>query len=126
VEQDLYFAETATIARRLGARDVPESRAAAEAYLESMRPHLRHDRRTREVRAALLSEPAPNLLLAPLRRVVMLAGRDLLPGWAARMHGFSRPQGDRPALTFSVRAAAIAMDWALRDGPRRPHSRAIG
>jgi uncharacterized protein (DUF2236 family) len=119
-EQDLYFAETATIARRLGAGNVPESRAQAEAYIEAMRPHLRHDGRTREVRAALLSEPAPNLLLAPLRRVVMLAGRDLLPGWAARMHGFTGPQGDRPALTLGVRAMAKAMHWALHDGPQGP------
>jgi uncharacterized protein (DUF2236 family) len=117
VEQDRYFAETATIARRLGATNVPETRAAAEAYLEAMRPHLRHDARTREVRAVLLSEPAPNLLLAPLRRVVMLAGRDLLPAWAAQMHGFRGPQGDRPALTLGVRAAAKAMRWALNDGP---------
>jgi uncharacterized protein (DUF2236 family) len=115
-EQDLYFAETAIIARRLGAREIPETRAEVEAYLEAMRPHLNHDERTREVCTLLLSEPAPNLLLAPVRRIVMQAGRDLLPAWAARMHGFERAPFGGATVTLGISGIAKVMRWALRDG----------
>jgi uncharacterized protein (DUF2236 family) len=115
-EQDRYFAETAIVARRLGAREIPETRAEVEAYLQAMRPFLRHDERTREVCAALLSEPSPNLLLAPLRQVVMQAGRDLLPAWAAGMHGFERGPFGGAAATLGINGMAKVMRWALRDG----------
>jgi uncharacterized protein (DUF2236 family) len=54
-EQDRYFAEVSLIAEKLGARDVPKSRAAVAAYLQAVRPQLVADGRTREVAQAILT-----------------------------------------------------------------------
>ena len=109
-QQDRYVGEVATLARRLGAEEVPEDVAALEAYLAAMRPALRYDHRTRAVARALTSEPAPTLALAPFQRLTMDAGFDLLPGWAARMHGPRQPLPHR----FGVRAGAAGVGSVLR------------
>ncbi|MBJ9680935.1 MULTISPECIES: oxygenase MpaB family protein [Burkholderia] len=44
--QDRYYAETAQIAERLGATDIPRSRAEIDAYLARMRPELEAGPRT--------------------------------------------------------------------------------
>src|SRR5471030_3017343 len=59
-DQDRYYAEVATIAERLGARDVPNSRQAVSDYLEQMRPQLLCDERSHEVLRLLLNAPAPS------------------------------------------------------------------
>ncbi|WP_152048098.1 oxygenase MpaB family protein [Aureimonas psammosilenae] len=115
-EQDRYFREYALVAQRLGALDVPQSRAEVEAYLQSMRPALRYDERTRQVAHALLSQPAPNALLGPFREVAMDAGIDLLPVWAARMHGFEMSEIRRQAIRAGVSGVGTVTRWAMRDG----------
>jgi uncharacterized protein (DUF2236 family) len=50
VDQDRYFAEMARVAHGLGADPVPSNRVAARRLMESYRPQLREDARTREVR----------------------------------------------------------------------------
>lgn len=112
-DQDRYFAETAEIARRLGAADVPTSRAAVSAYLDAVRPKLAADGRTAEVRRALMRPPG-RLPLAPLHALVMSAGVDLLPDWAAEMHGFGLPDGVRPALRLGTAGIGSVVRWALR------------
>ncbi|MDT9599316.1 oxygenase MpaB family protein [Sphingosinicella rhizophila] len=114
-EQDEYFAQTATIAERLGATCVPRSRPGIQAYLHSIRPELRHDSRTREVARALLDQPAPRLAAKPFGQVVLKAGIDLLPDWAAEMHGF-RLGIDRHAARAGARSFGAVLRWALRDG----------
>lgn len=113
-EQDRYVAETAEVARRLGAEDVPESWGAVEAYLQAMRPALRFDHRTREVARALLGQRAPTLALAPFRALTMTAATDLLPDWAARMHGLSQPLGQRAGVRAGVAGVGTFMRWALK------------
>ncbi|MBV9932265.1 MAG: DUF2236 domain-containing protein [Alphaproteobacteria bacterium] len=123
-DADLYFAETAVIARKLGATWLPDTRAEADAYLERTRPELRHDDRTRQVAEALLRQSAPNPLVAPAGRLFLRAGIALLPDWAARMHGFRRPQLT-PLSAWSLRRLAGALRWAIRDGsPARGMRRA--
>lgn len=116
-EQDRYLREIALVPRRLGAVDVPDSRAALRDYFTAVRPHLRADARTREVARALLDQPAPNPALAPIAALMLQAGVDLLPGWAAAMHGF--PRGSRPGVRIGVRGAALVLRWALRDNSAR-------
>jgi uncharacterized protein (DUF2236 family) len=118
-EQDRYFAETARIAERLGAAEVPRTRHAVETYLREIRSQLRYDERTAEVTAALLRQPAPNLLTGPFMAVVMQAGVDLLPEWAARMHGFRLNGARRLAADAGVRTLGSVLRWALRDGSAR-------
>jgi uncharacterized protein (DUF2236 family) len=123
-DEDLYFSETALIARKLGATWLPETLAAADSYLDSMRPELRCDARTREVAAALLAQSAPNPVLAPPGRLFLRAGIALLPDWAAAMHGFERPALGRTSA-WALRRLAGALRWAIRDGsPARGARRA--
>lgn len=112
-DQDRYFAETAEVARRLGARNVPASRQEVAAYLERMRPALRCDERTRVVAAALLRQPPPSRSVAPVMGLAFDAAKDLLPGWAAELHGFSMPAPRRVLTRAGVRALARSLRWVL-------------
>ncbi len=112
--QDAYVAEMATIAARLGAPDVPVSRAALTAYLSAMRPALRVDARTRDVARRLIRQPSPSLLNAPVNAVMMQAGIDLVPRWAARLHGFDLPLARRPAVRLGAHGVGQVLRWALR------------
>jgi uncharacterized protein (DUF2236 family) len=113
-EQDRYLAEVAQIAERLGAERVPASRREVADYLTEVRPRLRADARTREVAAAMLDQPAPSPAFAPASALMMEAGKDLLPAWAADMHGF-RPL-PRPIVTAGMTGLGEVLRWALRDG----------
>ncbi|KPF78271.1 histidine kinase [alpha proteobacterium AAP81b] len=108
--QDAYFAETAEIARRLGARDVPESRAAVARYFRAVRPRLRADARSREIARVLLASRPDLGGAAPAARLLMDAGIDLLPGWAAELHRLHVPAWRRPL----VRAGAGGLGQLLR------------
>ena len=112
-DQDRYFAETSEIARRLGAVSVPENLRDVNAFLQDVRPQLKVDHRTREVARALLHQPAPSLALAPFQRLVMDAGVDLLPEWAADMHGLHVPMIRRPAVRAGSAGVARVLRWAL-------------
>ena len=111
-DQDRYFAETALIAERLGATEVPKSRAAVEAYLRGVRPQLAYDHRTREVARALLEQPI-SPALAPFMKLIFQAAEDLLPDWAMQMHGFRPPPVARPAVRAAARGLGAVLRWAL-------------
>ena len=115
-EQDRYLAEYAVVAEKLGATGVPKTRAALDAYLVAIRPQLRVDHRTREVARALLRQRPASLAMAPAQTVLMEGGIDLLPDWAARMHGLDRPPLGKPAVRAGVAGTASVLRWALRDG----------
>lgn len=114
-DQDRYFAETATIARRLGASEVPETRRAAQAYLQAMRPSLRSDARTRAVADALLRQRGPSPAFAPVAPVIFRAAQDLLPDWAAAMHGYPGA-GLQVPVGLGVRGLGAVLRWSLPDG----------
>jgi uncharacterized protein (DUF2236 family) len=78
-----------------------------------MRPHLRADERTRAVAQALLSQSPTHPALAPFGRVLLKGGVELLPGWAAEMHGIGRPPPI--AVRTGVHGIGRVMRWALRD-----------
>lgn len=112
-EQDRYFRETADVARRLGATDVPVARSEVAAYLERVRPRLRCDHRTRAVASALASQPAPSPAAAPAMAAAFEAARDLLPAWARKLHGFRSSPARRTAARTAMQLLAPAMRWAL-------------
>lgn len=115
-DQDAYISEMARIGRALGADPVPTNRAEAEALIQSMRPALKADARTREVAQLVLRQriggPAENFAGG----LIMAAGSDLLPDWARRMHGL-------PAASFptgaAVRTTQRLMDWVYTGSPNR-------
>lgn len=112
-EQDRYYRETAEIARRLGAERVPQSRAEVAVYLSAVRPELVYDARTREVAQALLSQRPQSAAAAPAMTMAFDAAKDLLPDWAAEMHGFRLSPPRRAAARAGVRALGRTMRWAL-------------
>jgi uncharacterized protein (DUF2236 family) len=115
--QDAYIRDLAPVARALGAESVPETRAALDQYLRTVRPQLRYDARTRDVARRLLGQPASSLTLVPFQALTREAGIGLLPAWARGMHGFEARPTVRPALRTAVSAAAgalgLGMRWAM-------------
>jgi uncharacterized protein (DUF2236 family) len=122
-EQDRYFAETAQIAERLGAREVPKTAAAASGYFDRTRSELQADERTRAVAQALLSQSPAHPALAPFARVLLQGGVELLPEWAAQMYGIDRPPST--AVRASVRGIGRVMRWALRDSSAKRARRRV-
>lgn len=112
-EQDRYYRETAEIARRLGAPVVPQSRAEVEAYFRDAQPSLRYDDRTREVAEALFDQRPPSAAAGAAMGLAFDAARDLLPDWAARMHGFRLSAPRRAAARVGVRTLGRTLRWAL-------------
>jgi len=112
-EQDRYFAETAQIAERLGARNMPKTAASVAAYFDAVHPQLRADDRTRTVAQALLSQSPEHPALAPFGRILLQGGAELLPVWAAQLHGIARPPSI--AIRTGVQGIGRVMRWALRD-----------
>jgi uncharacterized protein (DUF2236 family) len=118
-DQDIYFAQFATIARRLGADPVPETRAQAEALIDHMRPQLAADARTHEVARIVLHQKSPSAAAAPIQAMTMEAAIDLLPKWAQAMHALPRRHWRIPAIRFSTALVAGTLRWAFA-GDRRP------
>ncbi len=113
-DQDRYYAEMARVAAALGANPIPHSRREAQRLIDTMRPALRCDARTREVAQFVLTQPAPTLLAEPLQVLTMQAAVDLLPGWARRMHGLHRPPLSAPLVRAAMLGAARTLRWAFR------------
>ena len=109
-DQDRYFAEMALVADRLGADPVPRDRAAAEALIQSMRPPLRADARTREVAQLVLNQTVGAAMTDAASAVIMQAGVDLLPDWAREMHGLKTPP--TPVVRAGAHALARTLGWA--------------
>ena len=110
--QDRYLAEVALIAHRLGASDVPDSRRAIDAYYRRVRRELRYDARVREVSAALLAR-GDDRKTAPAMALLTAAGVDLLPDWAAAMHGRTLPTIGRPLVRAGANGMSRVLRWSL-------------
>lgn len=108
-DQDRYFAESGEVARLLDADPVPRTRAEAERLIGAFRAELRTDERSRTFRDLVLNTPAPSLGEAPVQRLLMNAAVDLMPDFARRMHGLSRP-----VLPPIVRGATFGIASTLR------------
>jgi len=113
-DQDRYFAESAEVARMLGAERVPESLSAVRAYLAAIRPRLRASDRSRAVADALIGQTAASPALAPVRKLTIEAGIDLLPHWVRRMHGLPMPVAGKPFIRAGAGGMAAVLRWAMR------------
>jgi uncharacterized protein (DUF2236 family) len=114
-DQDRYFAEMARVADRLGADPVPRDRASAEALIQSMRPALRADARTREVAQLVLNQSVGAALTDAASAVIMRAGVDRLPDWARAMHGLKTPP--TPVVRAGAHCLARTLGWAYDGSP---------
>ncbi|WP_145151544.1 oxygenase MpaB family protein [Pseudomonas oryzihabitans] len=125
-EQDRYYAEIALVAERLGATDVPRSRAEIAAYYQAIRPQLVCDERSREVCRVLLQAPAPSALAKPFGALMMQAGIDLLPDWASAELGFHQSALQRQLIRTGISATAPVLRWAVRNGSSHRARRRMG
>jgi uncharacterized protein (DUF2236 family) len=117
---DRYYHEMAVIPERLGAVDVPRSRAAARAYFRDIRPELEVGDQAREAIRFLTSPPVrtsnPALLVA--QGITIQAAVGLLPAWARDMLGLRPPPS---VLDWTVvRPAVYMLLGTLRVAGGRP------
>lgn len=111
-DQDLYFAQSGEVARLLDADPVPRTRAEAERLIGEFRAELSADSRTRSFRDLVLKVPAASLGEAPVQHVLMNAAVDLMPDFARRMHGLSRPVLS-PVVRGATYGIASTIRWAF-------------
>lgn len=114
--QAQYFIESASIAERLGARNVPKTPDAVAHYLENMRPHLRCDARVQEVARILMTTKLPGRLAQPVGTIMFKAGVDLLPRWAQEMLGLTQNPVEQRLVRGSVHAIAGVLRRSVRNG----------
>lgn len=115
--QDRYLEEMAFVAEALGAREVPKSLAALEAYFREIRPELARDGRTDEVLGVLQSIRLPIPFSELGRGLFFGAGAALLPDWALdlmRRSDFARLR-DR-AAAGGMRLIAPSIREAMAEG----------
>ncbi|MDP2115857.1 MAG: oxygenase MpaB family protein, partial [Brevundimonas sp.] len=105
------------VAERLGADPIPRDRASAETLIQSMRPPLRADARTREVAQLVLNQSVGAAFTDAASAVIMQAGVDLLPDWAREMHGLKTPP--TPAVRAGAHILARTLRWAYVGSPNR-------
>ncbi|KQM98208.1 oxygenase MpaB family protein [Sphingomonas sp. Leaf25] len=126
-DQDRYFAENVVVAQALGAVDVPDSRAAVDAYLVRMRHELRCDHRTRAVRDALVNQPLKSPFLRGFGAINTAAAIDLLPPWARAMLELDAGSaGARVAARTGAQGMARVLRWALNGSASEKTARAQG
>lgn len=111
-EKNRYLAEMSVVARRLGSAEVPTTTDGVRRYLRQVRGELEPSEQALRT-VGFLSTPPAGFGLGGKGAYVVLAeaGADLLPGWARRMLGLSRPLAVRVG---AVRPAALALTAALR------------
>jgi len=125
-DQDKYYAETAMVAERLGAVNVPTSRQAIEDYLHRMRPQLECGERTLEVMRVLKDAPAPSRMAKPMGNLMMQAGIELLPAWASVMFGIRQTTLKRKMIRAGINRSAPVLRWAVRNASIHRAKRRMG
>jgi uncharacterized protein (DUF2236 family) len=111
-DQDRYFAESGEIARLLDADPVPRTRREAERLIAQFAAELRSNARTREFRDLVLKAPARSAAEIPVQALLMNAAVDLMPDFARRMHGLSRPLLP-PFVRGATYGIAQTVRWAF-------------
>ena len=81
----------------------------AERLIADFRHELLADTRSRAFRDLVLKAPVQSLTQAPVQAVVMGAAIDLMPDFARKMHGLSRP-----VLPPMVRGATFGLASTIR------------
>ena len=118
-DQDRYFAESGEVARLLDADPVPRTRGEAERLIADFRAELRADDRSRAFRDLVLSMAPSSPAGAPVQALLINAAVDLMPDFARRMHGLSRPMLP-PLLRLTTYGFAGTLRWAFAGEQYRP------
>ena len=125
-DQDRYFAETAIVAERLGARDVPKTAHDVRAYFRRVEPDLVYGAQAKEAIDFLFASAAPHPAMQPGARLFLEAAVDLLPSFAKRLTGVWRlPMVDPLVVRPAFHATAALMRWSLRNTAAHQAARRI-
>jgi uncharacterized protein (DUF2236 family) len=111
-DRDRYVAETAVVARKLVAVDVPETEAELAAAVGRYRGELAATPEALDVAAFLLTEAPLPAAARPAYRLLAAAAVDLLPPWAAELLELPR-RGPRARAVVHAGAAGLlaGMRW---------------
>lgn len=125
--RDQYFSETARVAEALGARQVPRSAAAVEAYFAAQRAELHFSPRSQEVLRVLAGIDLQLPGSAGLRAIFLGAGAALLPDWARAAMQRTRLRQKRDQLAArSLKLASPTLRAALSNGIAARSCRRVG
>ncbi|MES2685029.1 MAG: oxygenase MpaB family protein [Pseudomonadota bacterium] len=125
--KDRYFAETAVIARALGAKQVPESEQAMQQYFAAVQAQLVFSERSSAVLQVLAEISLPIPLAGAARELFLGAGAALLPAWARQQLQFSRLQQARhQAAARVLKQMAPLLRAALSEGVGARSCRRVG
>ncbi|WP_137119674.1 oxygenase MpaB family protein [Segeticoccus rhizosphaerae] len=117
-EADTYVAQTATVARKLGAVDVPGTRAELDADLERFRPELEGTAEAREVARFLLRDTPLSRRARLPYALVSAAAVGLLPAWARVPLGLPhQPVAERTVVPLGGRCAVGGLRWLVAAEP---------
>lgn len=116
-ERDEYVAQTAVVARKLGAIDPPTTETELAEALQGFRPELRATDHAREaVRYVLLRPPLP-IPVRPAYGVLAAAAVGLMPRWSRRPLRLPwLPVTERTVVRVLGSAATGTIRWALVPG----------
>ncbi len=114
-ERDRYFAETAVVARRLGARWVPETADEVQAYFKRIRPELYAGPQAIDARNFLLRGVARTPRTRATYLAIVAAALPVVPRWARAELGIpALPLLDDMVVVPPGRLACGALRLALR------------
>lgn len=120
VEEDDYLAQMATVARDLGALDVPRSVAELDDYFVRVRPLLAFTPEARDARNFVLRGVGRWPHEVATYGLLVGAAQGVLPAWARRQLRIpALPAGDRLAVRPSARMLGSAVRWVVTS-PRTP------
>jgi uncharacterized protein (DUF2236 family) len=112
--RDEYVAQTAEVAERLGATDVPRSEAELAAALRGYRPELRGTDHARDAVRFLLWHPELPRAARPAYLVLAAAAVGMLPAWSRRELGLPWfPVTERTVVRGAGEVATRTIRWAM-------------
>ncbi len=118
---DRYVAETAVIAKKLGVRKPPRTRAELDRALAAYRPELRGTADARQAaRFLLLTPPIPWAARAPYA-VLAAAGVAMMPMWTRpQLRLPYLPVAEGTAVRLAARGLVKGVRWAMSAPVRVP------
>lgn len=114
-QQNQYYQETASIAKALGAVDIPMTVDDIEHYLLEQKRHCLFDQRTHDVFSILSSPPAEHKLSAFFAHQSLHAGVALLPEFARQFYMNYSSVTTQFFSQKSIHLIAPVLRWAVRD-----------